>query len=520
MKTRNKLVVWLTVFALLLGITPSVNVSAAKKISLSTKNLTITKGKSKTLKVKNTKKKVKWKVLSGKKYITLKKKSKVAVTIKGKKKGTAKVRATVGKRKLTCKVTVNNAKKATPTPTATATPSVAPTPSNPTKTSEPTNPANAPEGANADDVKALEELICIHRERGADISENLSNKKEYTWENGRLTAIDWRAKGLSGELNIEKLTALTKLYCDSYGENGTLFGEDENNLSNLILNESIRELYCADNSIDTLNTSMALDLTILDCNSNGKHQRVILDPEYTVIPGKPYPPTAVIGYETIPFLDLSKNTKLKELNCSHNYLETLDLSHNTALTTVMCHYNNLASLELNNHPSLKTLFCHWNEKLSSLNVSGATALTDLACDGNQLTNLDISHNTALEYLSCSNNNLTSLNVSQNRALIELTCSVNPLTSLDVSNNTNLEFLGCSQNQLTTLNVSSNTNLEFLGCSQNQLTTLNVSYNTALIELICYGNQLTSLDVSKNTALKYLDCDDNVTVIGSNLTQAD
>ena len=95
MKARNKLVVWLTIFALLLGITPSAEVSAAKKISLSSKKLTITKGNSKTLKVKNTKKKVTWKILSGKKYITLKRKSKVAVTIKGKKKGTAKVRATV-----------------------------------------------------------------------------------------------------------------------------------------------------------------------------------------------------------------------------------------------------------------------------------------------------------------------------------------------------------------------------------------------------------------------------------------
>ena len=46
----------------------TVEAGAAAKVSLSTKKLTIEKGKSKTLKIKNTKKKVSWK-LSTKKYV-------------------------------------------------------------------------------------------------------------------------------------------------------------------------------------------------------------------------------------------------------------------------------------------------------------------------------------------------------------------------------------------------------------------------------------------------------------------
>lgn len=437
MRTKKQLTVCLLSFALLLGLIPTAEVSAVKKVSLSSKKITVTKGKSKILKVKNTKKKVKWKILSGKKYITLKKKGKVAVTIKGKKKGIAKVRAIVGKKKLTCKVAVKNAGKekntskptATPTGTAVSTNlAKTPEPTNPTvpsvtNTPLPTNSSNQPEGANIDDVKALKELIGTHRERGADVSENLSDK-EYTWENGRLTAINWRAKGLSGELDISKLTALTRLYCDSFNEDGTVRGGDENDLSNLVLNERIRELYCADNSIATLNTTRALDLTILDCSSNGKHQRVILDPSYTVIPGQPYPPTAVIGYETIPFLDLSKNTKLKELDCYDNYLEMLDLSYNTALTTLKCHYNKLTSLELNNHPYLTTLLCHWNESLVNLNISGATALEYLACDGNKLTDLDLHNNEDLQYLSCTSNGLSELDITNNSKLENISCDPN------------------------------------------------------------------------------------------------
>lgn len=109
MKTKKQLIACGLSIALIIGMIPTVEVLAAKKVSLSTKKLTVAKGKGKILKVRNTKKTVKWKVLSGKKYITLKKKSKVAVTIWGRKKGTAKVQATIGKTKLTCKVNVKDA---------------------------------------------------------------------------------------------------------------------------------------------------------------------------------------------------------------------------------------------------------------------------------------------------------------------------------------------------------------------------------------------------------------------------
>lgn len=78
---------------------------STKKLTI---NLSVTLGKSRILKVTNTKKTVKWKILSGKKRLTLKKKNKTTVIIKGKKKGKAKVQASVGKKKLLCLVTVIN----------------------------------------------------------------------------------------------------------------------------------------------------------------------------------------------------------------------------------------------------------------------------------------------------------------------------------------------------------------------------------------------------------------------------
>lgn len=122
---------------MLSGSTPA---DAAKKPKLSSTKLNMTVGSSKTLKVKNYKKKVTWK--SSKKAVAkLSNIKKTSVKITAKKKGTSKVTATlkVGgkKRVLTCNVTVNPKNiptpvpdVPTPAPTATATvdPDITPTP--------------------------------------------------------------------------------------------------------------------------------------------------------------------------------------------------------------------------------------------------------------------------------------------------------------------------------------------------------------------------------------------------------
>lgn len=127
--------------ALVMGIaTPQAD--AAKKVKLSKKNVTVKVGKTQTIKVKNTKKKAKWTIKKGKKYISLKKKKKTSVVVKGKKQGKAVVVAKIGKKKLSCSVKVvkqkedtnkdtdkDTDKSATPSPNgASASPSSIPAP--------------------------------------------------------------------------------------------------------------------------------------------------------------------------------------------------------------------------------------------------------------------------------------------------------------------------------------------------------------------------------------------------------
>ena len=81
----------------------------AKSLRLSSKKVTLTVGKSKTIKVRGAKK-VTWKVTSGRKVIRLSAKTRTSVKITAKKSGSAKVQAKAGKKKISCKVTVKQSK--------------------------------------------------------------------------------------------------------------------------------------------------------------------------------------------------------------------------------------------------------------------------------------------------------------------------------------------------------------------------------------------------------------------------
>ena len=100
-----------------LGVT-STPAEAKSKVKLSTTRVSLNGGASKTIKIKGTKKKVKWSIVSGKKNIKLKNKKKTSVKVVGVKRGTAKVQAKLGKKKYICRVTV---RKSTPAKTITIT---------------------------------------------------------------------------------------------------------------------------------------------------------------------------------------------------------------------------------------------------------------------------------------------------------------------------------------------------------------------------------------------------------------
>lgn len=119
----------------------------------------------------------------------------------------------------------------------------------------------------------------------------------------------------------------------------------------------------------------------------------------------------------VTYLDLSKNTKLTDLNCSLTTITSLDLSNNTQLVTLDCHgCENLTELTLGSldeegtYMALNTLNCY-RCAIETLDLSRCADLEYLDCRENQLSDLDASGCPRLIQLSCSSNNISTITLA-------------------------------------------------------------------------------------------------------------
>ena len=174
-----------------------------------------------------------------------------------------------------------------------------------------------------------------------------------------------------------------------------------------------------------------------------------------------------------------------------------------------CHGIGLTTLNVGKNFKLKELDCSGNQLKKSVDIL-SSGLKKLNCSNNKLTymNLGILYGLNLEEVNCSNNKITNIVMDSVGELIKFDCSNNDLMTLDVSQCLKLEELNCSGNQLMELDVGHQTQLTQLDCSNNKLTELNVKQNGGLISLICNDNQLTTLDLSHNHSLSKLNCAKN------------
>lgn len=229
---------------------PSTTAFAAKKITL-TKSAKVAVGKKTTLRLKNNKKKVTWSVISGKKNIKLSAKKKTSVTVKGVKKGNAKVQAKIGKKKFTCRIQIVKKSQtaivsASPLVTASV-PAASPSVNIPAKTPVPTvspkamtssapvtpsaivpdipktSTSPAPDDnpgtevvyeKNEADVTAIRKIIASQNSLGASVNDDLDSDS-YGWKNGRLSRIKWENNDLQGSIDFGELPELGHVFCGS-----------------------------------------------------------------------------------------------------------------------------------------------------------------------------------------------------------------------------------------------------------------------------------------------------------------
>lgn len=185
------------------------------------------------------------------------------------------------------------------------------------------------------------------------------------------------------------------------------------------------------------------------------------------------------------------------------------IQHFEALEKLDCHGIGLTTLNVGKNFKLRELDCSYNQLKNSIEIL-SVGLKILNCSHNNLTSMDLGilSGLKLEEVDCSYNKIWRIVMRSEEELVKFDCSNNELMALDVSRCYQLKQLNCSVNQLVELDVKNQTNLTLLDCHHNELTELNVSKNQNLASLTCDGNQLTTLDLSKNTSLSHLSCAEN------------
>ena len=268
-------------------------------------------------------------------------------------------------------------------------------------------------------VPTLERFIYTGTKLKSLILDNPELKEAYLYND------DWKGEGHSGLTQLDFSARTTNLETLDISDNFIT----KIDLSHLV---NLKKVSISCKNLSSLNLPASLKLTELAYWGKTKFPGNLADfPNLTRL--------SIRGVETP--LDLSKNSKLKDLDCSYNGLTRLDVSV-------------LPDLEkLSRNPRLKELECS-NNKLPKLDVSALLDLEKLVCDGNELVSLDLSRNPRLKELECSNNKLPELDVS---VLSDLE---NKLTSLDISRCPAIKDVRLGFNNLTEFNFS-HTKLENL-----------------------------------------------------------
>ena len=258
-------------------------------------------------------------------------------------------------------------------------------------------------------VPTLERFIYTGTKLKSLILDNPELKEAYLYND------DWKGEGHSGLTQLDFSARTTNLETLDISDNFIT----KIDLSHLV---NLKKVSISCKNLSSLNLPASLKLTELAYWGKTKFPGNLADfPNLTRL--------SIRGVETP--LDLSKNSKLKDLDCSYNGLTRLDVSVLPDLEKLVCDGNELVSLDLSRNPRLKELECS-NNKLPELDVSVLSDLEKLKCKWNAITSLDLSQTTKLVELDCSNNKLTSLDISRCPAIKDVRLGFNNLTEFNFS----------------------------------------------------------------------------------------
>ncbi len=245
--------------------------------------------------------------------------------------------------------------------------------------------------------------------------------------------------------------------------------------------------------------------------------------------------------------------ELTELRCNNNSITKIDLSKNTKLIDLDCSNNQLVELNLKNgnNASIRNFDAQNNPDLRCIQVDDESKAIHFSApyqsykwkkDNQSRFSENCGEDVTLQYVVIPDSNFEkSLESFDNAAgkgdgLI-LKSSVTDIKKLRISLRniedltgieafTSLEELECPSNELESLDLSQNTSLKIVNCFNNKLKSLILPNNDKLTHLNCSFNDLTALDVSGkpnltdfnstgNTMLECIQVDDEIAAENGN-----
>ncbi len=292
----------------------------------------------------------------------------------------------------------------------------------------------------------------------------------------------------------------------------------------------------------------------------------------------------------ISLVGLSDFSSLENLNCSYNSLKFIDLPSNHKLKTLNCSNNKIENFYDQNWDSKIESINISNNLITDINTEDYNSLKKIICFNNKITELDLAYNRKLEVLICNNNSLQSIDLRNNNNNIitsfnsennpELTCifvdntsldskkwkkdetshfiidnetcesytytsipdvnfenklinigldnvqdgrvlisNISKIETLDISNSNisdltgiekfkSLKNLTLNNNNISSIDLKNLINLEYLNCNNNQLSSLDLTINKSLRTIKCRSNKLNSLQLPSTNTLNSVEANEN------------
>ena len=187
------------------------------------------------------------------------------------------------------------------------------------------------------------------------------------------------------------------LLSQSYGSDGVITGDEVANVTNISANAcGIEDL----TGIEHFPALTNLDVSNFEDDAEDTWNRIItLD-----LSGNPLLRNIYCDNNILTSINVSECSDLKILFCGDNQLTSLNLAGNPRLSILSCIRNQLTELDLSDNTNLDQLYCEYNQ-LTSINVANLSKMIILNCNDNHLTSLDVSGCTAMFQLYFYNNQI-------------------------------------------------------------------------------------------------------------------